>query len=106
MDGELLEKAESIFGGVFPIRRRPARLKNSSAEKFRCPPGEDVDARRRAGSRPTWRIAANVARLAVRTLDRLSSLLRLWSVTVSEQPGIQPSVSWIAFTSLRTTPLL
>jgi hypothetical protein len=45
MDGELLKKAESIFGGVFPIRRRPARLKNSMAEKVRCPPGEDADAR-------------------------------------------------------------
>jgi hypothetical protein len=45
MDGELSEKAKSIFGGVFPIRTRPVRSRNSSAEKFCSPIGEDADAR-------------------------------------------------------------
>jgi hypothetical protein len=31
--GELSERAKSIFDGVFPIRTRPARSRNSSAEK-------------------------------------------------------------------------
>jgi hypothetical protein len=30
---------------VFPIRTRPAHSRNSSAEKFRYPLGEDADAR-------------------------------------------------------------
>jgi hypothetical protein len=46
MDGELLEKAESIFGGVFLIWRRPALSWNSSTEKFCKPNGEDANARR------------------------------------------------------------
>jgi hypothetical protein len=39
------EKAKSIFGGVFLIWRRPARLWNSSTEKFCNPNGEDANAR-------------------------------------------------------------
>ena len=34
MDAELSEDIESIFGDVFPTRTRPARSRNSSAEKF------------------------------------------------------------------------
>jgi hypothetical protein len=51
MDGELLEKAESIFGGVFLIWRRPARSWNSSTEKFCNPNGEDANPRRGAADR-------------------------------------------------------
>jgi hypothetical protein len=43
MDGELLEKTKSIFGGVFPIWPRPARSWNSSADKLRNPFSEDAD---------------------------------------------------------------
>ena len=45
MDGELLEKAKSIFGGVFLICRQPARSWNSSTERFCNPNGEDANAR-------------------------------------------------------------
>jgi hypothetical protein len=51
MDGELLEKAKSIFGGVFLIWRRPARSWNSSTEKFCNPNGEDANPRRGAADR-------------------------------------------------------
>jgi hypothetical protein len=49
MDGELLEKTKSIFGGVFPIWPRPTRSWNSSAEKLRNPFGEDADHPSRMG---------------------------------------------------------
>jgi hypothetical protein len=45
MDGELLEKTKSIFGGVFPVWPRL----NSSAEKLRNPFGEDADHPSRLG---------------------------------------------------------
>jgi hypothetical protein len=48
MDGKLLEKIKSIFGGVFLIIPRPASSWHSLAEKFRDPNdpnGEDEDAR-------------------------------------------------------------
>jgi hypothetical protein len=55
MDGELLEKVKSIFGGVFLIWRRPARSWNSSREKFCNPNGEDADVRRGAADRGEYR---------------------------------------------------
>jgi hypothetical protein len=65
MDGELLEKAKSIFGGVFLIWRRPARLWNSSTEKFCNPNGEDANARGGAADRGEHRQAAGVIAKAV-----------------------------------------
>jgi hypothetical protein len=43
MDGKSLDKAKSIFGGVFPIWPLPARSWNSSAEKSRSPNHDDAD---------------------------------------------------------------
>jgi len=45
MDGELLGKIKSIFGGVFPIWPRPASSWNTLAESLRDPNGQDDDPR-------------------------------------------------------------
>jgi hypothetical protein len=58
MVGELLEKAKTIFAGVFPIGSLPSHSWNSSADKFRSQVGEDADSGDEAR-----RIAANVAKL-------------------------------------------
>jgi hypothetical protein len=57
MGGEYLEKTKSIFGGVFQIWPRPARLWNSSVEKF-CHPDQ-----RKLRRGEAQRIAANFAKL-------------------------------------------
>jgi hypothetical protein len=67
MDGELLEKAKSIFGGVFLIWRRPARSWNSSTEKFCNPNGEDANPRRGAADRGD---IAKLARAIAESLKR------------------------------------